>query len=83
MVLEYHLQQTNWYSKAEVLLYYDLIDQIIDCVRPAPRILCYWSNRMAFIWHSLCESRVHSSTENTCQAEIRRIVHEVHMFCTT
>ena len=53
-----------------------VVGQIIDCVRPAPRICiftseiqffeisCYWPYRMAFIWHRTREIRFHSASEN-------------------
>ena len=34
---------------------------------------------MAFIWHSLCESKLLSASKNVCHAEIRRSGPELHI----
>ena len=37
-------------------------------------ILCYDKPRNWFTWHSPCESRLHSASENVCHPEVGRFV---------
>ena len=43
--------------------------EVSSCVWPAPRILDFWNLKDTrsigfFWWHSLCESRIHSTSQN-------------------
>ena len=44
-------------------------------------ILCYDKPRNWFIWHSPCESRHHSASENVCHTNIRKVCLN-YKFCT-
>ena len=44
-------------------------------------ILCYVPYRNWFIWHSPCESRLHSASENVCHTNIRKVCLN-YKFCT-
>ena len=44
-------------------------------------ILCYDKYPSWFIWHIPCESRVHSTSENVCHTNVRKVCLN-YMFCT-